>query len=167
MSTATLEYDLAAERVRSGQFETELADANEQLIELESQLAASRDQVAELEAERDRLTEMADKFATDYRLYEVQAIRDLAESRARVAALEEIIRSMGQEVSQRNQRIAAIEAERDDLQTWKRGQLTVKQQWDEVDELTRSHPDIVMGESVAKAAMRFIRRDIEHQKRVT
>lgn len=51
MSIETLEYDLAAERVRVGQFEVELADANEQLIESESQLAAARARIDQLEAE--------------------------------------------------------------------------------------------------------------------
>ena len=42
-----------------------------------------------------------------------QLERDLAAARERSAALEEIIRSMGQEISQRNQSIAALEAERE------------------------------------------------------
>ena len=49
-----------------------------------------------------------------------------------------------------------IARQRDGLAEWKRQQMTVSQWWDEVDAKVRSHPDCIIGDSIAKSVVRFI-----------
>lgn len=47
--------------------------------------------------------------------------------------------------------------DRDELAQWKHGQLTVESWWQRIDDFIRSHPDGVVGHSVADTALRFLR----------
>jgi predicted 2-oxoglutarate/Fe(II)-dependent dioxygenase YbiX len=77
----------------------------------------------------------------------IKIVGDLTNEQTKM--LEEAIRSAGE------------------IEAWINGSLTVNRQWDEVREAVENHPDSAISDSIAANALRFIKRDAEHQRRIT